>query len=165
MLEKWILGSLWKEKVSDSRSAENISDVATSPVALIVWFTTNGMCAKNNNIWVARASDNKRDCDAWSLLLLAATAKLCTHAARAFRSQHRQKIENWGSTSANNWGRKDKAVCGERPFPLHRQEPEKDKQNFEIAPLEKFLRTPMIVSTYFMDQKSTIHSLDTKIEL
>ena len=43
-------------------------------VALIVWFTTNGMCVKNNTIiYVARASNNKRDCGAWSLLLLAAT--------------------------------------------------------------------------------------------
>jgi len=66
-------------------------------VALIVWFTTNGMCVKNNTtIYVARASNSKRDCDvvalpiltcerlnvttsvwkerlrAWSLLLLAA---------------------------------------------------------------------------------------------
>jgi len=39
-------------------------------------------------------------------------------------------------------GRKDKAFC-ERPFVLHRQQPEKDKQNFGVAPLEKILRTPM----------------------
>jgi len=33
-------------------------------VALIVWFTTNGMCVKNNTIiCVARASNNKRDCE------------------------------------------------------------------------------------------------------
>ena len=32
-------------------------------VALIVWFTTNGMCVKNNTIrYVARASNSKRDC-------------------------------------------------------------------------------------------------------
>ena len=32
-------------------------------VALIVWFTTNGMCVKNNTIiYAARASNNKRDC-------------------------------------------------------------------------------------------------------
>jgi len=43
-------------------------------VALIVWFSTNGMCMKNNTIiYVARASNSKRDCDAWSLLLLAVT--------------------------------------------------------------------------------------------
>ena len=42
--------------------------------ALIVGFSTNGMCVKNNTaIYVARASNSKRDCDAWSLLLLAAT--------------------------------------------------------------------------------------------
>ena len=33
-------------------------------VALIVWFTTNGMCVKNNTIiCVARASNGKRDCE------------------------------------------------------------------------------------------------------
>jgi len=32
-------------------------------IALIVWFTTNGMCVKNNTIiYVARASNSKRDC-------------------------------------------------------------------------------------------------------
>jgi len=73
-------------------------------VALIVWFTTNGMCVKNNTIiYVARASNRKRDCDvvalpiltcerlnlltsvreerlrAWSLLLLAATVRSFAH--------------------------------------------------------------------------------------
>jgi len=33
-------------------------------VALIEWFTTNGMCVKNNIIiYVARASNSKRDCE------------------------------------------------------------------------------------------------------
>jgi len=33
-------------------------------VALIVWFTTNGMCVKNNTIlYVARASNSKRHCE------------------------------------------------------------------------------------------------------
>jgi len=33
-------------------------------VALIVWFTTNGMCVKNNTIiYAARASNSKRDCE------------------------------------------------------------------------------------------------------
>jgi len=42
-------------------------------VALNVWFTTKGMKANSNTIiYVARASNSKRDCDAWSLLLLAA---------------------------------------------------------------------------------------------
>jgi len=36
-----------------------------------------------------------------------------------------------------------KALCG-RPFALHRQKPEKHKQNVNVVPpLEKFLRTPM----------------------
>jgi len=73
-------------------------------VALIVWFTTNGMCVKNNTIiCVARASNSKKDCDvvalliltcerlnvttivrkerlrAWSLFLLAATVRSLAH--------------------------------------------------------------------------------------
>jgi len=39
-------------------------------------------------------------------------------------------------------GRKGKAFC-ERPFALHHQQPEKDKQNFDAALYEKFLRTPL----------------------
>jgi len=36
----------------------------SSGVALIVWFTTNRMCVKNNTIiYVARASNSKRDCE------------------------------------------------------------------------------------------------------
>ena len=38
--------------------------------------------------------------------------------------------------------RKDKTFC-ERPFTLHRQQPEKHKQNLDVAPIEKFLRTTM----------------------
>ena len=73
-------------------------------VVLIVWFTTNGVCVKNNTIiYVARASNKKRDCDvetlpiltceqsnmmasireerlrAWSLSLLAATVRSFAH--------------------------------------------------------------------------------------
>ena len=69
-------------------------------IGLIMWFTTNGMCVKDNTIiYLARASNSKRDCDvkpllmftferlnmmtsvrekrlrAWSLLLLAATVR------------------------------------------------------------------------------------------
>jgi len=39
-------------------------------------------------------------------------------------------------------GCKGKAFC-ECPFTLHRQQPEKDKQNFDVAALVKFLWTPM----------------------
>jgi len=35
-----------------------------------------------------------------------------------------------------------KALC-ERPFALHRQQPEKYKQNVDVAPLEKFMSTPV----------------------
>ena len=52
-------------------------------VALIVWFTTNGMCVKNNTIiYVAWASNSKRDCehDLYCCLL-----PRC-EASRAYRS-------------------------------------------------------------------------------
>jgi len=39
---------------------------------------------------------------------------------------------------------KGEAFCV-RPFALHRQKPEKDKQNVDSAPLENFLRTPMTI--------------------
>jgi len=40
----------------------------------------NGMCVKNNTItYVVRASNKKRDCDAWSLLLLTATVRSFAH--------------------------------------------------------------------------------------
>jgi len=38
--------------------------------------------------------------------------------------------------------RKGKALC-KRPFALYRQQPEKYKQNVDVFPLEKLLRTPM----------------------
>jgi len=86
---------------------------------LIVWFTTNGMCVKNNTIiYVARASNSKRDCDVKALPILTCErsnmmtsvreerlrrmisivaccrgAKLWAHAARDFRSQHMLQIE------------------------------------------------------------------------
>ena len=43
-------------------------------VALIMWFTTNGMCVKNKTIiHVARASNSKRDCDVVALVATFAT--------------------------------------------------------------------------------------------
>ena len=54
-------------------------------VALIVWFTTNGICVKNNTIiYVARASNSKRDCGAWSRLLLATTVRSFAHMPLGF---------------------------------------------------------------------------------
>jgi len=38
--------------------------------------------------------------------------------------------------------RKGKALC-ERPFTLNRHQPEKYKQNIDVAPMDKFLRTPI----------------------
>ena len=57
-------------------------------VTLSVWFTTNGMCAKNNNIYMWR----EHAIIEWlrrvnSIVACCYSAKLCAHAARAFRSQ------------------------------------------------------------------------------
>ena len=63
-------------------------------VALIVWFTTNGMCAKNKNtcMWREQAIIE------WSRRVISIVAcchgaKLCAYAARDFRSQHYQSLE------------------------------------------------------------------------
>jgi len=62
-------------------------------VALIVWFSTNGMCGKNNTICVARAS-NREIASMISIVACCHGAKLCTHADQNFRSQqcHRRKV-------------------------------------------------------------------------
>jgi len=57
-------------------------------VALIVWFTTNGMCAKNKNISMWR----EQAIIEWSRRVISIVAcchgaKLCAHAARDFRLQ------------------------------------------------------------------------------
>jgi len=87
-------------------------------VALIVWFTTSAMCVKNSTIiYVARASNSKRDCDvealpiltcerlnvttsvreeklrAWCLLLLAATVRSFAHMPLAISD--RNTVKNW----------------------------------------------------------------------
>jgi len=47
------------------------------------------MCAKNNTIiYVARASNSKRDCEHDLYCCLCRGAKHCAHAARDFRSHH-----------------------------------------------------------------------------
>ena len=89
-------------------------------VALIVWFTTNGMCVKNNTImYVARTSNNRVIPMEWSywvtsnnacepgeqLIVLAngddesdlyccllPQCKLCAYAARDFRLQQNQYV-------------------------------------------------------------------------
>jgi len=86
-------------------------------VALIVWFITNGMCVKNNTIiYVARASNSKRDWDVetltiltcewlnvttrvrkerlreWSLLLLAATVRSFAHMLLGISDRNNTKF-------------------------------------------------------------------------
>jgi len=60
----------------------------SSGVVLIVWFPTNGMCAKNNNTYMW----HKQAVIEWSwhvisILASCHNAKLCAYATRAFRSQ------------------------------------------------------------------------------
>ena len=63
-------------------------------IAFIVWFTMNGMCVKNNTIiYVAGASNNKRDCNAGSLLLLAAVLRSFAHML--LRISDRNKMVLW----------------------------------------------------------------------
>ena len=65
-----------------------MSTVATNlsgGVELIVWFTTNGMCVKNNTIiYVARASNSKRDCehDLYCCLLLGISDRNSTRSQK-----------------------------------------------------------------------------------
>jgi len=90
-------------------------------VALIVWFTTNGMCEKNKNICMWREQaiiewSRWSDRGEWPLIMLVNQvnswlslltvisivacchgAKLCTHAARDFRSQHYKVIIGFSS--------------------------------------------------------------------
>jgi len=51
-------------------------------------------------------------------------------------------------TSTHYCDKKCKAVC-ERPFALHRQQREKDKQNFDAVNLKKFLRTPIVTPVIY----------------
>jgi len=45
-----------------------------------------------------------------------------------------------------------------RPFSLHRQQPEKDEQNVNFAPpLEKFLRTPMVNTSFTYSNACIFH--------
>jgi len=62
------------------------------------------------------------------------------------------------------WCRKGKAFC-ERLFALHRQQPEKDKQNVDCdPPWGKFLRTPMaaILTVVPIPTHSAIHNIILK---
>ena len=67
-------------------------------VALIVWFTTNGMCEKNNNIHMRR----EQAIIEWSwrvnsIVACCHSVKLCALATRAFRSQHWQLVDDFCS--------------------------------------------------------------------
>jgi len=67
--------------------------LTTSPVVLC-WMcdsTQTGCVQRTTYIYVARTSNNKKDCDAWSLLLLGATVWSLTHSLPGlFRSQQCQ---------------------------------------------------------------------------
>jgi len=47
----------------------------------------------------------------------------------------------------------------ERTFALHRQQPDKHQQNVDVAPLEKFLRTPVLQSaTPVTEYRASVHT-------
>jgi len=78
--------------VKRSRCCCNLS----GDVALNVWFTTNGMCAKNNNIymWCEQAIIEW----SWhvnSIVACCHSANLCAHAAWDFRSQQYNYTSFW----------------------------------------------------------------------
>ena len=56
------------------------------------------MCVKNNTIiYVARASNSKRDCDTWSLLLLAATVRSFVHMLLGISDRNTDYLRAFGS--------------------------------------------------------------------
>jgi len=109
-------------------------------VALVVWFTMNGMCLKNNTIiYVARASNSKRDCDVVALLILTCErlnvttgvrkerfqgmisivacchrARLCTYAARDFRLQQNGAVTRMWRSCRVQPSHKERAIGGVR---------------------------------------------------
>ena len=98
------------EKVHKKRSHQKYCCNLSGGVALIVWFTTNGMCVKNNTIiYVARASNSKR-LWAWSLLLLAATVRSFAHAARNFRSQQNGAVTRMWRSCRVQPSHKERAI-------------------------------------------------------
>jgi len=50
---------VWGKLCDPEPSLESLYCNLSGGVALNVWFTTNGMCAKNNNIYVSRTSNNR----------------------------------------------------------------------------------------------------------
>ena len=75
-------------------------------IALNVWFTTNGMCAKNNNMYTW----HERAIIEWlqrmnSIVACCHTVKLCAHTARALRSQ---QYQTWTTTSLFAWFTRNK---------------------------------------------------------
>ena len=83
-----------KKVVSDTKQALHLILFycnLSGGVALNVWFTTNGMCAKNNNTYMCREEAIVEW--PWHVNSVAAcchSAKHCAYAARAFRSQQYQ---------------------------------------------------------------------------
>ena len=98
-------------------------------VALIVWLTTNRMCAKNKNICMWR----EQAIIEWSRQVISIVAcchgvKLCVHAARDFRSQQNGAVTRmWRS-------------CGVQPSHTERDEREEQKYMYvaqtRVIPME-----------------------------
>jgi len=81
-------------------------------VALIVWFTTNGMCVKNNtNIYMQREQAIVREIASMiSIVACCHGAKLCAHAARDFRSQQNGAVTRMWRWCQDQPSHKERAI-------------------------------------------------------
>jgi len=84
-------------------------------VALIVWFTMNGMCVKNKNtcMWREQAIIE------WSRQVISIVAcchgaKLCAHATRDFRSQQNGAVTRMWKSCGVQPSPKERAICAVR---------------------------------------------------
>ena len=80
-------------------------------IAFNVWFTTNGMCAKNNNMytWHEQAII-KWLRDMISIVACCHSVKLCAHAARAFRSQQNGAVTRMWRSCRVKPSQKERAI-------------------------------------------------------
>jgi len=82
-------------------------------VALIVWFTTNGMCVKNNCIiYVARARNSKRDCehDLYCCLLPRCEALCTCRSGFPIATPFSQQRQNNGQVNGKIVGKMAKTI-------------------------------------------------------
>jgi len=80
-------------------------------VALIVWFTMNGMCAKNKNIYAWRGQAIiEWSCRVISIVACCHGVKLCAHAAQDFRSQQNGSVTRMWRSCGVRPSHKERAI-------------------------------------------------------